>query len=106
MAAFLPEKLVKDLKSPLVLPFTLYLSVSFATQLLEIPLLRLFENAICNRHYRFFSDNLVSVFTNIDETLCKIPAVQDQLSIVVGWKLCFDAIRGIYTFTTGGIVQL
>ena len=84
------------LKSPSILPFALYISVSFATQLLEIPLLRLFENAICNRHYRFVTDNsLVAFSNNVDEISCKISAVQDQLNDVVGWKLCFDATPGI-----------
>lgn len=76
------------LKTPSLLLFALYFLVSFATQLLEIPLIRLFENAICKRHYAQFFLN------DIDEVLCKIPTVQDQLNDVIGWKMCFDAIPG------------
>ena len=103
MAVFQLQSFVSPLKSPLILPFALYLSVSFATQLLEIPLLRLFENALCNRHYRFMGDDSLSLYNNVDEILCKVSAVQDQLSDLVGWKICFDAIPGIYAFTSGSI---
>ena len=93
-APFLLKAFIKAFKSPSVLPFALYLSVSFANQLLEIPLLRLLENAICNRHYRSIRDDSLPVFIDVDEILCKIPAVQDQLSDVVGWKIFSDAIPG------------
>ena len=91
---------------PLVLPFALYLSFSFATQLLEIPLLRLFENAICNRHYRSVRDDSLSASHNIEEILCKIPTVQDQLSDVVGWKICFDAVPGIHTLSPDSMTRI
>ena len=94
-APFLLKAFSEPLKSPSVLPFALYLSVSFANQLIEIPLLRLLENAICHRHYRSNRNDSLSVFNNIDEIQCKIPAVQDQLSDVIGWKICLDAIPGI-----------
>ena len=106
MAPWLLQSFIKPLKSPSALPFALYISVSFATQLIEVPLLRLFENAICNRHYRFISDNSLSISTHVDELLCKIPAVQDQLSNVVGWKICFDAIPGIWIFAPTEVVWL
>ena len=103
---FLLKAFIKTLKSPSVLPFALYLSVSFANQLIEIPLLRLLENAICSRHYRSTRDDSPSIFIGIDEILCKIPAVQDQLSDVVGWKICFDAIPGIRIFMFGGMITV
>ena len=103
-APFLLKAFIKPLKSPSILPFALYLSASFANQLLEIPLLRLLENAICNRHYRSIGDDSLSVFIAIDEILCKIPAVQDQLSDVVGWKICFDAIPGICISMFDGMI--
>ena len=30
--------------------------------------------------------------------------VRDQLSDAVGWKICFDAIPGVCTFTSGGAI--
>lgn len=38
--------------NPLLLTFSVYFLVSFATQLLELPLVRLFEDVICNVYYR------------------------------------------------------
>ena len=84
------------IQSPLVFPFVVYTLVSFATLLLEVPLIRLFETAICNRHY-LLRGNAIIAFVNddVDESACKIPAVQDLLANVVGWKISFDAIPGI-----------
>lgn len=92
MASSLP---FRPYGSPSVLPFALYILVSFATQLLEIPQLRLFENALCNRYYRSIHDDSLSVVINdMDESMCKSPMVQDQLNDLVGWKMSFDAIPG------------
>ena len=68
---------------------------AIASSLLLRPCASPSENAICNRYYRFAYDNTLSVvIDNIDENLCKSPVVQDQLSHLVGWNMCFDTIPG------------
>lgn len=74
----------------LTLPFLVYFLQSFTIQLLELPLVCLFEKVICNVHYR---QNPLHV-RNIEEKWCKITPIQDKLSNIVGWKLCFDALPG------------
>lgn len=56
----------------------------------EIPFVRLFERVICRSHL----DSLLTPEREIDEELCKAPAVQDRLALVMGMKMMFDGIPG------------
>ncbi|EJT80754.1 hypothetical protein GGTG_00748 [Gaeumannomyces tritici R3-111a-1] len=67
--------------------FALYILFNFVTLLLEVPIVRLLEHAICYR--RLGGDGAV------DERNCKIPAVQDSLASITGWKMFFDAVPGL-----------
>ncbi|KAL8327941.1 hypothetical protein RB597_003989 [Gaeumannomyces tritici] len=68
--------------------FALYILFNFVTLLLlEVPIVRLLEHAICHR--RLGGDGAV------DERNCKIPAVQDSLASITGWKVFFDAVLGL-----------
>ena len=78
---------------PIVGAFILYNALSFATLLLEVPLVRLFERSICNRHYQR-SDTAPDVGGDVDESRCKVAAVQDKLATMVGWQLAFGALAG------------
>lgn len=82
--------LFANIEHPLLLTFSVYFLVSFATQLLELPLVRLFESVICNGYYH---QNPIHI-RDVKEPWCKITPVQDELSNIVGWKLCFDALPG------------
>jgi hypothetical protein len=75
--------------------FVLYFCVTFAIQLLEVPLVRLFESAICDRYHRSVVGASIHAFGDTDEASCKIVIVQDELANVVGWKVAFDAFPGI-----------
>ncbi len=70
--------------------FSIYLTFSFAVALIEVPLVRLFEQAICDR---FFSARYVPM-GSIDERECKIPEVQGILSNIVGWQMFCGALPG------------
>ena len=71
--------------------FLLQFCTYFAKHVVEVPTIKLFEQAICNRHYNIHDDFL---FTSVDERRCKIPAVQDELAILTGLKFTFDALPG------------
>ena len=75
--------------SPLVGTYFLYVAGSFASLLLNIPLMRLFERSICNRHYQASVPK-----KDVDESLCKVAPVQDELAAVLGWQLSFNALAG------------
>ena len=81
--------------SPVVLAFVLYNLLSFATLLLEAPLVRLFEKSICNRYYREHPRNPNVAFQDVDESLCKGAPIQNLLATVVEWELSFSAVPGL-----------
>lgn len=87
------------MKYLLTLTFILYFLVTFAIQLIEVPTVRLFETAICDRYYRSVENTSRYILGDIDETSCKVPVVQNELTKVVGWKVSFDAIPGHYILT-------
>ena len=73
--------------------------VSFAKHIIEVPTIRLFEIAICDRYYnRLNTITQVMVYTaQIDEEKCKIPVIQNDLAFLVGWRFAFDALPGVLT---------
>lgn len=76
--------------------FLLQFLVSFAKHVIEVPMVRLLEMAICNKYYRTHDiPNVPFVATQeIAEKLCKVAPVQDTLSTITGWRFSFDAIPG------------
>ncbi|RMZ90263.1 hypothetical protein DV736_g2530, partial [Chaetothyriales sp. CBS 134916] len=83
-------------QSTIVAAYVLYFAVTFATLLLEIPLVRLFERSICTRYYHA-SVHESTLGNGVDESLCKVAAIQDELSMVVGWQMSFNALAGLLT---------
>lgn len=49
--------------------------LAFCTIILVAPLIRLFENSLCLRHYQF-------PIGGVDESLCKIPEIQRDLATI------------------------
>ena len=91
---FLSRVLPDRLSTPLTLPFVAYILISFATLLLEVPIVRLIEGSICNRYYSSADNATYIAVEQIDESACKVPQVQSLLAKLVGWKMSFDAIPG------------
>lgn len=73
--------------------------VSFAKHIIEVPTIRLFEIAICNRYYRSQQsiDQIAFSAANIDERRCKIPQIQNELAFLTGWRFAFDAVPSLLT---------
>ena len=65
--------------------------------LLEVPCVRLFEKAICNRYYRFYHQPGQILPSDITESQCKVAPVQDVLANIIGWQLSFNAMAGLLT---------
>ena len=68
--------------------FCLHFLINFSRYIVEVPLIRLFEIAICDRYFHAEA---------IDEKSCKLPRIQNDLAIVVGWRFCFDALPILLT---------
>ena len=73
--------------------YLLQFLISFAKHVVEVPAIRLFEVAICTRYYA--SQGVLH--EHISESMCKIPVVQDELSVLTGWKFFFDNLPGLLT---------
>ncbi|KAL8690226.1 MAG: hypothetical protein Q9218_004277 [Villophora microphyllina] len=68
--------------------------ISFAKHVVEVPIIRLFELAACHRYYTHHA-GVIGHGQRIENQLCKVPAVQNELSTLTGWKFGFDAIPGL-----------
>jgi hypothetical protein len=76
-----------------VLIFLLKVTLSLFSYIPELPLVRLVEAAICQRHDRIYSPSL-SHWAEVGEDACKLAVIQNKLAHVMGYKLAFDAIPG------------
>lgn len=76
---------------PLISAYVLYNALWFASLLLEVPQVRLFERSICKRFYQA-SDSVIPPGKEVDESLCKVAAVQDELATVADWQLSFKSL--------------
>lgn len=81
----------------LICTFALQFCTYFAKHMVEVPTIKLFEQAICNRYYSDQSIHLRTNAPDIDEGLCKIPAIQNELASLTGLKFTFDALPGLLT---------
>lgn len=86
--------LLQRSNSVVILAFVIFNVFSFATLLIEVPLVRLFEQSICNRYYRGHGPPSGAITREPDEAYCKISPIQDVLSTLIGWKMAFDALPG------------
>jgi hypothetical protein len=81
-----------DPSSTIVLYFmTIHFLLAFSEIILIAPLMKLFENSLCLKHYKFPS-------AGVDESLCKIAKIQHPLATIRGIKAMFDTVPGIRDF--------
>ena len=77
----------------LICTFALQFCTYLAKHMVEVPTIKLFEQAICNRYY----STQQQATPNIDEGLCKLPIIQNELATLTGLKFTFDALPGLLT---------
>lgn len=87
---------VKDFRSRPSTPilcctFVFYFLISFSRHIIEVPTIRLFELAACHEYYSHVQ-GAVGHDGDTDNSLCKVPDVQNELSTLTGWKLGLDAV--------------
>lgn len=87
-----------SLDNPIIIcTFCLQFLTYFSKHMVEVPMIKLFEQAICNRYYHSRGHRLFLLGGNIDEASCKIPPVQNELAALTGLKFTFDALPGLLT---------
>ena len=67
--------------------------IAFAEIIIIAPLMRLFEDSLCLEFYQFPPGG-------VEESLCKIPEIQQPLATIRGWQSMLSTIPGIPTFPT------
>ena len=80
----------------LVGTFCLQFCNYLAKHMVEVPMIKLFEQALCDRYY--ISSQVVP------ERDCKIPPIQDALAALTGLKFAFDALPGLLTALYYGFI--
>lgn len=78
----------------LICTFCLQFCTYFAKHMVEVPTIKLFEQAICNRYYKAHGKISTPAAGSVDEHLCKISPIQNELAGLVGLKFTFDALPG------------
>ena len=68
-----------------------------AKHMVEVPTIKLFEQAICNRFFETSENVIQRVGVNIPEEYCKIAPIQSELAGLTGLKFTFDALPGLLT---------
>jgi hypothetical protein len=64
--------------------------------LIMAPATRIYEDIICHHYYdNLDSDAHIGLMTEIDEKLCKVDAIQEELAIVMGGESFVAAIPGM-----------
>ena len=74
----------------IICAFILQFLISFAKHVVEVPIVRLFENAICERYYSSHGEP-----GPWNERSCKLAPIQDQLAFITGFRFGFDAFGGV-----------
>ena len=69
--------------------------VDIGAFLMEPPKTRLFEANICLRYYEKNDPSKIGPDGTVDEALCKVEQVQQEMAMIFGWQDMFDSIPGL-----------
>lgn len=72
--------------------FLLYFLTSFSRHIVEVPTIRLLELAACHQYYAHIGGAAGDHQSGVHGRLCNLPAVQNELSTLTGWKVGLDAV--------------
>jgi MFS family permease len=90
-----PRKQSKPWLFLIVYLFFLVTTIDIASSLFEPPKTRVFEANICLRYYEKHDPSKINKDGTVDESLCKINAVQEKLATIMGWAELFEVLPGI-----------
>jgi MFS family permease len=78
-----------------VLCMALAIISDIGEDLFAAPKVRLFESVVCTHYYSDKNPSYLSPDGTVQEKLCKIDPVQDEVAFILGWQLFFDSIPAI-----------
>ncbi|PQE32712.1 major facilitator superfamily transporter protein [Rutstroemia sp. NJR-2017a WRK4] len=80
--------------------------IEFGGYLMAVPGLRIYEDIICHHYYdNLHGDGNVMEDGNIDESMCKIDSIQNELSTIVAALHFLEAIPGLVTTIPYGMLM-
>ena len=64
---------------------------------MNVPIIRLVEYAVCERHFRPISKPVTvpATLKDIDELACKIEPVQSEVAIILGVRSSLEPLAGM-----------
>lgn len=80
-----------------ILSISILLVISqFNASLLVLPKFAMFETLICRAYYRNVAPQVAGLQDSMvfDESSCKLPTIQQELSTILGVMVAFDSIPG------------
>ncbi|RDW79795.1 hypothetical protein BP6252_04433 [Coleophoma cylindrospora] len=87
-----------------VMVFTIFV-LSFASTIMGLPALRIYEDIICHRYYENVSGlGHIGLEGKIDEGLCKGDEVQNELNIILGVKQFLTAVPAMLVAVPYGLL--
>lgn len=79
------------LSTPIKYCLLLFFLIELSTNVLTVPLISLFEKAICKAHFHDYDGNTAGSIGELD---CKGALVQGELAKLRGWKAFFETMSG------------
>lgn len=67
---------------------------NFSGSLTGASTLRIFESIICHSYYKTNDPSRIGDGGIVDEQLCKVDAVQEELAVLTGWESFFNTLPG------------
>lgn len=71
--------------------------VEMCDMIIIVPTIALLERSICHTYYAEHDPRVIGPGGLVNERLCKIGPVQEQLAVLRGWKALFEALPGHMT---------
>ena len=75
--------------------------VEMCDMIIIVPTIALLERSICYTYYAEHDPHVIGPGGLVNERLCKIGPVQEQLAVLRGWKALFEALPGHITVWLG-----
>ncbi|KAL3424549.1 major facilitator superfamily transporter [Phlyctema vagabunda] len=102
------ESIIPKAHSPnviIAIAITIVFILEFASMLMKIPSLRIYEDIICHRYYEHLSGvGHIGLNGKIDEGMCKGDEVQNELNLILGVEQFVIAIPGLLVVIPYGLL--
>ena len=94
-----PPEITPSLHRKVILLMCLVIvTLNIASYLQSIPRVRLYEIVYCRQYYQEVDPGRIGPGGVVNEDLCKVNVVQNQVALLIGWLRAFDHAPGMENF--------